>query len=123
MTNPTSKLRYEIINPSDECWIEAGDEMLACVVALLLGGGNYGLDCENGEKVMPPFLLGGFDEWWSQKSPGVEFGCYVDASLPKLLPVFESFKYARERTSVNDIGARAARFAANIRKKLHKDKP
>ena len=48
---------YEIINPSDECTIEASNEVLACCAVIVIGEGAYGLYDENGKAAMPIFLM------------------------------------------------------------------
>lgn len=41
-------MKYEIINPSDKCFITSDDERLAEIVCVMLGNGSYGLKDENG---------------------------------------------------------------------------
>jgi len=43
------------MNPSDECTIEAQNELLACCAVIVLGEGNYGLYDEGGKAILPIF--------------------------------------------------------------------
>ena len=45
-------MKYEIINPSDKCFITSDDERLAEIVCVMLGNGSYGLKDENGNTVL-----------------------------------------------------------------------
>jgi hypothetical protein len=48
---------YEVVNPSDQCTIEAENELLACCAIVVLGEGAYGLYDEKGTAILPIFLL------------------------------------------------------------------
>lgn len=110
-------MKYEIINMSDECYITSGDELLACVACLMLGGGNYGLKNNEGKSILPIFLFGGADEWIDDKFGNIDdFSGYIENHKEELAAVFDSFEYARERTSLNNIGARAKALAEGMRK-------
>ena len=54
---------FEVSNPSDEYTIEAEDWSVACVVGLIIGRGQYGLNEVDGDHEMPLFLFGGLEEW------------------------------------------------------------
>ncbi len=99
--------KYEIINPSDKCFIHADDEMCAKVVCTLLGNGWYGLKDENGAAVMLLF---------EEAIPAEEVSDFVMKNAAQITTVLESFSYEEERTSLNDIGERARVLAAAFRK-------
>ena len=115
-------MKFAIINPSDPYTMEADDLRTAAVVCCLLGQGKYmlnGLGDAKGQDV-PPFLLGGVDQWFSEK-----FGSNFEATFDGIMATdaealarsFESVKLeAAERSSMNNIGARAKAYADAIRK-------
>jgi hypothetical protein len=113
-------MKFEIINPSDKCYIhgdaEADAEAL-CLVTLALGGGNYMLEDEEGSLLLPAFIFGGAEEWWISR-----FGRTIDDSrcdidtIKRSARIFESFEYAGERTSMTDIG-----MNARLNGKLHRE--
>lgn len=91
--------KYEIINPSDKCFIYADDERLAKIACVVLGRGWYGLENENGETVINIMeslndALGMTDE---------EIKKLMDENIIELSKVFLSIEYAYERTSLNNI--------------------
>lgn len=97
---------YEIINPSDRCYISADDETLAIAACILLGNGTYGLMCcESREVVLCPFGISVFD------SENHKLEDYVNEKSSELAEVLKSFHYAYERSSCNNIAARAAALA------------
>lgn len=58
---------YEIINPSDETTFEAPNLMVASLVTILLGGGQYGAKPEDPEaEEVPLMLFGGAEVWWAE---------------------------------------------------------
>ena len=103
-------MKYEIINPSDQCYIYAEDVRLAQIAGLYLGNGMYGLSNENGEMALHIFegseVLNMNDD---------EISKFITENSSALAAVFESFEYARERTSLNNIGEKAERFAKIFR--------
>lgn len=134
---------YEISNPSDAYTIR-GEKEAVCAAALFLGDGLYGIRNEH-ESVMPPFFGDGFEDFW-RKNFSREFKDYISqnrgeiaAALDTVLignfkerEEFESAlallpEHTREawaakwkdghRSSLNNIGARAAQFAEAIRAK------
>ena len=105
-------MKYEIINPSDKCFITAHDERLAKIACAVLGQGWYGLRYQDGDTVMYP--LQPLDE-----ALGVgedEIKEIIDRNRGTLADVFSSFEYEGERTSLNDIGATATAYAKALRK-------
>lgn len=102
-------MRYEIINPSDKCYIYADDVRLAQIACIYLGQGMYGLEDENGKTVLHIFedqVSGMTDE---------ECVAYIQSHWEDLAKVFESFEYAGKRTSMNNIGAKAEKLAQACR--------
>lgn len=120
------KRKYEIINPSDKCYITA-EKATACMAALYLGKGKYGLsDAETGEDVLPIFLFGSDKalDQWAVDNYGELFGEFAkkqNANPAKLAEAFESFKYPHERSSMNNIGAYAASLAKHFRAEATKE--
>lgn len=68
---------YEIINPSDKVLI-TGDDMEVLAVALcFIGNGKYALCNQDGDQVVPIFLFGGHDEWFTEQF-GVDLSTSID---------------------------------------------
>jgi hypothetical protein len=134
---------YEIINPSDKVLVTAADDMIAAVAVLVLGRGRYGLRRDNGDLVLPVFLLGGADEWIAEKGIA-DLEAYLKEHAAELAAVFESVFYGgvrdlkaleaalegaspeaaargrakyndTKRSSLNNIGAACAEYAARLR--------
>jgi hypothetical protein len=120
--------KYEIGNPSDKCFIygdiETQKEALFAVVAILGSGSYFLVEIETNKSVFGGFLFGGFEEFWEN-----EFGrCFSESITDRELirhaaEIFESFEYARDRSSMNDIGARAKANAESFRKFLGEKGP
>lgn len=87
---------YEISNPSDPVTLETDNELVAAVAVLLLGEGKMGLHRDDGETVLPIFLLAGpedIDAW--AKERGIEDGMqglqgFVDEHRLEMAEVFET---------------------------------
>ena len=115
-------MKFEIVNPSDPYTMEADDMRTAAVVCCLLGEGTYmlkGLGDAKGQDV-PPFLLNGMDQWFTEKFGGnfeATFDAIMATNAEALARSFESVKLeAANRSSMNDIGAMAKECAGAIRK-------
>ena len=106
-------MKYEIINPSDECYIESENETVACFCTLLLGKGKYGLNNDNDETILP-VLLGYVDEWAENHIGDVE--TFMDEHIDEIIQCLRSVEYARERTSMNNIQGLAFAYADSIEK-------
>lgn len=102
--------KYEIINPSDKCFIYADDVRLAKIVCALLGEGWYGLRDENGEGIM--HILQSLDEALEMKEE--EVITFIDNNKKEIAKVLRSFEYPMERSSLNDIKWRAEKIAEAI---------
>lgn len=116
-------MKFNIVNPSDPYTMEADDLEIAAVAVCLLGDGKYPLDAlgddaDKGNNV-PAFLFGGHDEWFTSRF-GRNYEATADLCITQrgdaLARALESVTLqAIRRTSMNDIGERALRFAQNIR--------
>lgn len=103
-------MRYEIINPSDKCYIHADDVRLAQIAGVYLGDGMYGLEDENGKMVL--HIFSGLE---ALEMDANECRAFLRSHWEDLAKVFESFEYAGERTSMNNIGAKAEKLAKACR--------
>ena len=106
-------MKYEIINPSDKCYITADDPVLAKIACAVLGKRLYGLRSETGETTMYPFDS-------LAKSTGMktaDLSAYINEHVLELAKVFRSLEYETERTSFNDIGGYSESLADAIEKK------
>lgn len=110
-------MRYEIINPSDKCYITAEDPVLAKIACAALGGGWYGLKAETGETIIHP--LESMEENTGMRTE--ELTSYINEHVPEIIRVFRSFEYDVDRTSLNDIGGLAARLADFLENKKESD--
>lgn len=109
-------MKYEIINPSDMCFIESEDELIAITACLTIGNGAYGLKNSSGETVCPILSFGGADEFLEKKFGGAaSYQKYFDENLLKIAVTLETFSYPSERTSLNNIGERAKMLAVKFR--------
>jgi len=114
-------MKFEIINPSDPYTVEADDLQVAAVACCFLGDGRYAFEpVDGGTERVPIFLIGGHDEWFTQKF-GMTFEATADHCMQHragdLARVLESVTLGRaERSSLNDIGGRANALAQAIRR-------
>ena len=128
---------WEIHNPSDPYTIKSDSFHVAAVAVAMLGGGAYGIDGT-------PVLLG-WDEWLKEQK--IEVKNFVEAHRREIADALDSVligsenarqeaesaialmppekreawlaeRHERERTSMNDIGAKAKKWAAVLRKGL-----
>jgi len=111
---------YKIINPSDPYHLTADDLVLAGIAAFLLGSGKYALEASDGSEGVPLFLVGGHDEWFAAHG-AQSFESALEAALEErteeLARIFDSVTLEGTRSSLNDIGATAARLATGIRER------
>ena len=112
---------YELINPSDETHFEAPNLMIAALVTVMLGQGQYQAkpEDETAEEV-PFFMFGGFDEWWAEHFPDEQAEGAGDRHATELAAALRSVCYGdlRERclydralNAIDDPGKRAAFIA------------
>lgn len=104
---------YEILNPSDRCYITTDDDRIACVVGLPLGNGRYGMRHADGRMVLP-ILFNSWHSWFSYKF-GEDMQPFMLANAAKVANALSTFRYAGERSSLNDIGRLAAANAQWLR--------
>ena len=111
---------YEIGNPSDKCFLEADDEKIAAACVLFLGDGQYFcINTETGKQVPGTFFAFGGDPektWKEIHGIGLDELFSNRENKIKIAECFESFRYAGTRTSLNNIGERAEKFAASMRR-------
>lgn len=108
-------MRYEIINPSDKCYITAENEKVACLCNLYLGNGMYGLKREDGS-IADGVRIFDTESTLNEFFEG-DFGKFADNHIDEIVACFASFEYAGERTSIYDIEARAKKFAEAFERK------
>ena len=101
-----TKMTYEIINPSDKCFIEAESDTVAALVGNALGNGYYGVRDENGKAVL--HIMQSVSEAVNMTEG--ELSAFIDSHHREIRKAFESFRYESERTSLNNIEARAQAY-------------
>lgn len=142
---------YTIINPSDPYTFRAPDHELAAIVGLILGQGAYGIECvDDDTTACGIYLFGGADEGFQERF-GRTIETAIEArkgEIPKAMrsvwigpasdrlgieaavKACDSEKTRRAlldtrhdaaRSSLNDIGTRAARFAVDIASRCESD--
>jgi len=86
------KKQYEIMNPSDPYTVLAKDDVTAAVAILFLGRGKLSLTDEEGDEVLPLFLLAGegyLEEWL--EGVGVEdLGKFLEENALEVADVLDS---------------------------------
>ena len=107
-------MKYEIINPSDECYIESENETVACFCTLLLGNGMYALNNDNDETILPVLVGYDADEWVKNHIGDVD--TFMSEHIDEIIQCLRSVEYARERTSMNNIQGLAFEYADSIEK-------
>jgi hypothetical protein len=88
--------QYEIINMSDACTIEAKTDRIAGVAVIILSQGQYALNNEEGEQVLPLMLFGGeaaLQGWMNEVGIEVELDEYVEANLEEIADALDSVMY------------------------------
>jgi hypothetical protein len=136
---------FDLINMSDGYTFLASDLECAAIVTVLLGSGQYGAREIGGEANVPIFLFGGADDWFRtnfNRTIEESVALHKGDRLPALIEALESVligdraeyeltlpliqvekrdewtaaRHDRLRSSMNDIGARAKRTAAALKK-------
>jgi len=103
-------LRFEIMQPSDKCFVEGDDFKTVCIATIILGEGKYGLQEVDGELHMPPVI---FSTHWFKTAFGETEKEAIQLIDPmKLIPIFKSVKLAGKISSLNDIEGRAKELAS-----------
>ena len=133
---------YELVNPSDKYTLESATLEPAAIACLFLGEGMYALTDEAGQQAVPIFIGGGAEEWYAEKfgralNDGIKANMLdvaecleslvignrqdYDAAMKFIaedkLAAFKADWHDRHRSSMNDIGRRAARYAKAFREK------
>ena len=138
---------YEIINPSDAYTIKSDSKAVACLACLLVGEGQYGLQDEGGESLLPFFMFGGDPKAWFKEEFGTGLDAFIDESLEEIADCLDSILIGKigtrqgieamlevisdpverekawaawqdkKRSSMNDIGSHAKNLAKAFREK------
>ena len=110
-------MKYELVNPSDKIYLHADDERVAIAAVLVLST-LYGITDTKGNLIMPVLRFGGMDEFLTDKF-GSRAGAqsFIAGNLLKMADCLDSFGTDGERTSLNDICARAKIVANALREK------
>ncbi|MDH5665949.1 MAG: hypothetical protein OEY10_06605 [Nitrosopumilus sp.] len=99
-------MKFEIINPSDEAYIE-GEFKICCLATLIFGNGKYALKEIDGDLEMPLLLFGTADEWL-KKQFGKSFEELLnETSKEELGKALLSVHLVKKRSSLNDFTSRA----------------
>lgn len=106
-------MKYEIINPSDKCYITSDEPFAAMISCMLIGCGWYGLKDEEGTVVLPPFV----PVEKMLNISGDELKGKVENNRIKIYECLRSFEYDSTPTSCNNIGS-AAKYHADMLEKL-----
>lgn len=115
-------MEYEIINPSDPYRMEAEHLDTAAIAVCLLGDGQYAARPVGGGDEVPVFLFESPDPWFASRFGASYIETAKDVILRRgeeLARVLDSvaLRPGRERSSLNDIGARAKALAEAVRRK------
>ncbi len=141
---------YELINPSDAYTFYAPSLLIAACAVFIVGEGKYGAHrVDDEEDHVPLFLFGGHETWLKDHGVE-DLGAYIEAHRPEIAACLESFligdhadrvrmervldairdpadrEAAREawhderRSSMNNIGLVAKRYAKILREKAAK---
>jgi hypothetical protein len=141
---------YELVNPSDKYTFLAPNLVIAACAVLILGEGRYGAHrVDNEEERVPIFLFGGHDVWLKEqgvddfpeyiKSHGAEISACLDSFLigshedrRRMERVLAEVRdpadreraqerwHDERRSSMNNIGLVAKRYAKILREKAAK---
>jgi hypothetical protein len=109
-------MQYEIINPSDQCFMVHEDKKIAITACLVLGSGLYGLTDESGKSVLPILAFSGSKEFLKEEFGGTdEYGSFLAKNYAGIADALESVYLPGERSSMNDIVDRAHKLCARLR--------
>jgi hypothetical protein len=111
-------MKYEIVNPSDQCFMEHADPKVAIAACLILGEGRYGLKDPEGNTVLPLVAFGGAKEFLNAAFGGEDaYGSFIADNYGPLSDALASVSLSGERSSMNDIRGRAQRIATGLRER------
>jgi hypothetical protein len=120
---------YEIINPSDEAYLDAPSDVVAVAALCFLGEGAYLARAGEGARGAaaagpvfrgPLFMLGGHDEWFEEHA-GVTFEAFAKGHLAEIAAALKTTRLTRERSSLDDLVGRAHAYAEAMEQKLTGD--
>jgi len=115
-------IKLEIGNPSDTCFFITNDVEAACAITLFISEGQYFLKDEKENIVFPPMMFKGMDDLvriWNKK-----FGHSLDdfseseEFQKRLIAVCNTFTYAGERSSLNDIEGAVKRLQQKLLRQI-----
>ena len=121
-----SPMKMEIINPSDECYLENDDLEASAMMVAIISDGKYALNDMVGNELMPLFMFGddgAIEKFWQEK-----FGHSLDdfanseGVRKRLADVCDSFSYGvKGRSSLNDIGDAFKSYGDEMRKVMEEE--
>jgi hypothetical protein len=95
---------FELVNPSDEILFDAPDAKVAFVCALLVGSGAYPAKAkETGEDAGGFLLFAANADAEIESRLGMTGDQFVRENAVAVNACFKTFRYVRERTSMNRI--------------------
>jgi hypothetical protein len=100
-------LKYEIVNPSDQCFLSSDDPKVVAACVAIMSEGAYGCKGEDGSSLPTMFIFGGdVNATWKDYF-GITFDEFMktDNVYGLMADCFDTFYYSSERSSLNDIGA------------------
>lgn len=105
MTVESGFMKYEVVNPSDSCYVYSDDPRIAAVAVAVASRGEYGLMSESGKSVLPILIFSDFGEWLA--SVGIDpdgLLHFIEENAAKIAEVLCSVTYRGGcRTSTNNI--------------------
>jgi hypothetical protein len=113
-------MKFEIINPSDEAYIEGTFE--ACAIAtLLFGEGFYALKEVGGTNKMP-LMLSSDPNPWLIKQFAKSFRQLYEENKEAIADAFLSVHLVREASSLNDLVSDAHELGNILKEKIKKER-
>jgi len=117
-------MKWEIVNPSDYCTMEAESFAIACVANLFLGEGKYGLDPlgdTNKDYKMPILVFGGVDDFFNKEFGFKDFEAGMkelkETKMAEVIKALDSVSYeGNERSSMNNIVGYAKKLVEYLSK-------
>jgi hypothetical protein len=92
---------YELINPSDKILFDAPSDAVACACAAVVGEGAYAAHVHETGVDVGGFALFGADDVRARL--GGDIGRFLDEYRAEIVAALRTFRYVRERTSLNRI--------------------
>jgi hypothetical protein len=109
-------MKCEIINPSDEVFIEHDNKKAISLAIVLLGEGWYGAKEVDGDFEVPLFAG---NDFFKNHFGMLAQQAYDTMDISKLIEAFRSVHMDHERTSVNDIVKSAHSIADQLEQKMN----